>query len=69
MTMDEDSITAKTGPLLPPALNDGHILALAAGEASIGRPQVGVLISNGSVYYDLFFSFLDNGTWSQPQRE
>lgn len=64
-----DSISASPGPILPPSLNGGHVLALAAGEASIGRPQVGVLMSNGTVYYNLFFSFLEHGSWTQPQRK
>ena len=69
MIMDSDSVNAKPGPVLPPSLNGGHILALAAGEPSVGRSQVGALTSNGTVYYSLFFSFLDNGSWTQPERE
>ncbi len=67
VTIGQDSIIASAGPTLPATLNGGHILALAAGEASIGRPQVGVLTSNGTVYYNLLFSFLDYGSWSNPE--
>lgn len=67
--MGSDSISASPGPVLPSSLDGGRVLALAAGEASVGRPQVGVLMSNGTVYYDLFFSFLEHGSWSQPQRK
>lgn len=66
--MDSDSFTANPGSILPLSLNGGHILALAAGEASAGRSQVGILTSNGTVLYNLFFSFLDNGSWTWPQR-
>lgn len=67
--MGSDSISASPGPVLPSSLNGGHILALAAGEAFVGRPQVGVLMSNGTVYYDLLFSFLEQGSRTQPQRK
>jgi len=71
LSMDTDSgrISASPGPVLPSSLNSGHVLALAAGEAFVGRPQVGVLMSNGTVYYNLFFSFLEYGSWSEPQRK
>jgi len=67
--MASDSISASPGPVLPSTLNGGHVLALAAGEASVGRPQVGVLMSKGTVYYELFFSFLEHGAWTPPQRK
>jgi len=67
--MGSDSISASPGPVLPSSLNRGHVLALAAGEAFVGRPQVGVRMSNGTVYYDLFFYFLEQGSWTQPQRK
>ena len=66
-----DGIVARPGPTLPPTLQNGHVLTLAAGvssDSSGTRSQVGVLISNGTVYYDLFFSFFDNSTWSSPKR-
>ena len=64
-------VVASPGPALPQSLQNGHVLALAAGVSSGGgrtRSQVGVLISNGTVYYDLFFSFFSNRTWSSPER-
>ena len=65
-------IVANPGPRLPSALQGGHVLALAAGDSSGGSqltPQVGVLTSNGTVYYELFFSFFTNGAWSSPERK
>lgn len=66
ITIDQDSLSASPGPTLPKSLEGGHILALAAGEASPSRPQVGVLTSVGTVYYNLYFSFLEHGSWGAP---
>ncbi len=63
-----DGIVASPGPTLPESLQGGNILALAAGITG-STPQVGVLTSNGTVYYDLYFSFFSNGSWSTPERE
>ena len=66
-----DSIVASPGPSLPETLQGGHVLALAAGASAannIVTPQVGVLTSNGSVYYDLYFSFFNNSAWTPPER-
>lgn len=66
-----DSIVASPGPSLPSSLQGGHVLALAAGTSEArnkATPQVGVLTSNGSVYYDLYFSFFNNSAWTAPQR-
>ncbi len=66
-----DSIVASPGPRLPSSLQGGHVLALAAGTSEAddkSTPQVGVLTSNGSVYYDLYFSFFNNSAWTAPQR-
>lgn len=46
-----------------------RVLGLAAGASSGNRPQVGVLSSNGTVYYSLYFSFWIDDSWSKPQRE
>ncbi|CAD6576831.1 MAG: hypothetical protein ASARMPRED_007895 [Alectoria sarmentosa] len=65
-----DSIVASPGPGLPGSLQGGHVLALAAGASDAGNvvtPQVGVLTSNGSVYYDLYFSFFNNSAWTTPE--
>lgn len=62
-----DGINASPGPILPKSLQGGHILALAAGITG-SRPQVGVLTSNGTVYYSLYFSFFGNNTWTEPER-
>ncbi|CAF9936022.1 MAG: hypothetical protein ALECFALPRED_006664 [Alectoria fallacina] len=65
-----DSIVASPGPGLPRSLQGGHVLALAAGASDAGNvvtPQVGVLMSNGSVYYDLYFSFFNNSAWTAPE--
>ncbi|CAD6590287.1 MAG: hypothetical protein ASARMPREDX12_004243 [Alectoria sarmentosa] len=65
-----DSIVASPGPGLPRSLQGGHVLALAAGASDAGNvvtPQVGVLTSNGSVYYDLYFSFFNNSAWTTPE--
>lgn len=66
-----DSIVASPGPSLPSSLQGGHVLALASGTSEANNkstPQVGVLTSNGSVYYDLYFSFFNNSAWTTPQR-
>lgn len=66
-----DSIVASPGPSLPSNLQGGHVLALAAGTSeanNVATPQVGVLTSNGSVYYDLYFSFFNNSGWTPPER-
>lgn len=66
-----DSIVASAGPSLPSSLQGGHVLALAAGASdahNVVTPQVGVLTSNGSVYYDLYFSFFNNSAWTAPER-
>lgn len=68
---NNDGIVARPGPVLPAGVQGDHILALAAGVSSSGghvHPQVGVLISNGTVEYSLYFSFFINGSWSQPER-
>ena len=46
-----------------------RVLGLAAGASTGNRPQVGVLSSNGTVYYSLYFSFWIDESWSDPQRE
>lgn len=63
-----DGIIASPGLELPKSLQGGHILALAAGITG-SRPQVGVLTSNGTVYYNLYFSFFGNNSWTDPERE
>ncbi len=63
-----DGIVASPGPTLPESLQGGHVLALAAGITG-SRPQVGVLTSNGTVYYNLYFSFFGNNSWTDPERE
>ena len=63
-----DGIVASPGPILPNSLQGGHILALAAGITG-SRPQVGVLTSNGTIYYNLYFSFFGNSSWTEPERE
>ena len=68
----QDGIVASPGPRLPSGVQGGHILALAAGVSTSGdltRPQVGVLTSNGTPEYSLYFSFYGNRTWSTPERE
>lgn len=65
-------IVANSGPALPQSMQGDHVLALAAGVASYGgkaTSQVGVLLSNGTSYYNLFFSFLAHGSWSKPALE
>ncbi|CAF9911040.1 hypothetical protein IMSHALPRED_009905 [Imshaugia aleurites] len=65
-----DSIVASPGPSLPSSLQGGHVLALAAGTSdanNVATPQVGVLTSNGTVYYDLYFSFFNNSAWTPPE--
>ena len=64
-------IVATPGPALPQGVQGGHVLALAAGVSSAGSqrsPQVGVLTSNGTLYYNLFFSFFHYNAWSSPER-
>ncbi|KAL2042780.1 hypothetical protein N7G274_004539 [Stereocaulon virgatum] len=61
-----DGIVASPGPKLPKSLQGGHVLALAAGITG-SRPQVGVLTSNGTIYYNLYFSFLGNSSWTEPE--
>ena len=63
-----DGIVASPGQHLPESLQGGNILALASGITG-STPQVGVLTSNGTVYYELYFSFFRNGSWSTPERE
>ena len=63
-----DGIVASPGPTLPKSLEGGHILALASGITG-SRPQVGVLTSNGTAYYNLYFSFFGNNTWTEPERK
>jgi hypothetical protein len=63
-----DGIVASPGPVLPKSLQGGHVLALAAGITQ-SRPQVGVLTSNGTIYYNLYFSFFGNNSWTEPERE
>ena len=65
-------IVAEPGPRLPAGVQGGHVLTLASGTASSNgeiRPQVGVLTSNGTPEYSLYFSFYGNGTWSRPERK
>lgn len=62
-----DGIVASPGPPLPQSMQGGHILTLASGITG-GRPQVGVLTSNGTAYYNLYFSFYGNDSWSDPER-
>lgn len=63
-----DGIVASPGPVLPKSLQGGHVLALASGITE-SRPQVGVLTSNGTIYYNLYFSFFGNSSWTEPERE
>ena len=63
-----DGIVASPGQKLPESLQGGNVLTLAAGITG-STPQVGVLTSNGTVYYELYFSFFRNGSWSAPERE
>lgn len=63
-----DGIVAYPGPILPKSLQGGNILALAAG-ITASRPQVGVLTSNGTIYYNLYFSFFGNSSWTEPERD
>ena len=63
-----DGIVASPGPALPDSLQGGHILTLASGITG-SRPQVGVLTSNGTVYYNLYFTFFGNNSWSEPERK
>lgn len=66
-----DSIVASPGPRLPSSLQGGHVLALAAGASdanNVVTPQLGVLTSNGTVYYELYFSFFNNSAWTPPER-
>ena len=66
-----DSIVGSPGPSLPNSLQGGHVLALAAGISEANNkatPQVGVLTSNGTIYYNLYFSFFNNSAWTAPQR-
>ncbi|KAL6721965.1 hypothetical protein ACLMJK_001070 [Lecanora helva] len=60
-----DGIVASPGPALPKSLQGGHILSLASGITG-SRPQVGVLTSRGTVYYELYFSFFTNNSWTEP---
>lgn len=64
----EASIVATVGSKLPSSMQGDKVLGLAAG-ASGKRPQVGVLSSNGTVYYSLYFSFWIDDNWSKPQRK
>ena len=63
-----DGIVASPGQKLPESLQGGNILALASGITG-STPQVGVLTSNGTIYYELYFSFFTNGSWGTPERE
>lgn len=74
ITTNEDSagINASPGPSLPDSLQGGHVLGLAAGDSSSGgqvRPQAGILTSNGTTWYSLYFTFFTNGSWSVPERK
>ena len=74
VTADEDSagINANPGPSLPASIQGGHVLGLAAGDSSSGgqvRPQAGILTSNGTTWYSLYFTFFTNGSWSVPERK
>lgn len=69
---DSAGITASPGPSLPAGVQGGHVLGLAAGDSSSGgevRPQAGILTSNGTTWYSLYFTFFTNGSWSAPQRK
>ncbi|MCJ1279240.1 hypothetical protein MMC21_007064 [Puttea exsequens] len=59
-------IAASPGAPLPAGVQGGRILALAAGITG-ARPQVGVLTSNGTTWYNLYFSFYGTNSWSEPQ--
>lgn len=66
-----DAIVASPGPTPPDSIQGNHIQGLAAGVSSSNgtvRSQMGVLTSEGTPYYSLFFSFLVNGSWSAPER-
>ena len=63
-----DGIVASPGPALPSSLQGGHVLTLASGITG-SRPQVGVLTSNGTVYYNLYFTFFANNSWTEPERK
>ena len=70
MTPDNsDGIVARPGPSLPAGVQGGNVLTLAAGVStgSNVRPQVGVLTSNGTAEYYLYFSFFANGAWGRPE--
>ena len=67
-------INASPGPRLPSGVQGGNVLALAAGDSSIStggqpRPQAGILTSNGTLWYSLYFTFFVNGSWSSPERK
>ena len=62
-------ITAAVRSQLPSAMQGDRVLSLAAGASTGKHPQVGVLVSNGTVYYSLYFSFWMGEAWSKPQRE
>ncbi|KAL8792900.1 MAG: hypothetical protein Q9195_004477 [Heterodermia aff. obscurata] len=62
-----DGISASVGSKLPSSLQGDRVLGLAAGASTGDRPQVGVLSSNGTVYYSLYFSFWIDDSWSTPQ--
>ena len=47
----------------------GRPLTLAVSELSVDRPQVGVLASNGAVFYSFLFSCLNYGYWTRPKRK
>ena len=69
---DSGGIEASPGPSLPIGVQGGHVLALAAGDSSSGgqvRPQAGILTSNGTTWYSLYFTFFENGSWSTPERK
>ena len=74
ITANENSagIVASPGPSLPASVQGGHVLALAAGDSSSGgqvRPQAGILTSNGTAWYSLYFTFYTDGSWSTPERK
>ena len=65
----EARIVATVGSKLPSSMQGDKVLGLAAGASTGKRPQVGVLCSNGTVYYSLYFSFWIGDNWSKPQRK
>jgi hypothetical protein len=69
---DSGGISSNITTSLSSKLQGGHVLSVASGVSSTSgtlRPQVGVLVSYGTVYYDLYFSFYGNGSWTPPARK